>query len=270
MKIAFVSSVALLGAMSHASAVPVAVYGGTDETFVDTNSPTNQTGGYSVAVTGAGTINPGQVSEPSGGVASGQVTISNQPSIFVMGSTGSLGDHGAGQVFAEGTLTYSFEISGPQPSVSVQVLATGNASFAPAGAGDNDSASASLRISGGPVNGNPSGAISDQAFVDPSITTFSSANFTENGTYLLATNTIYTVALLASVSSNPSVGGFDTLSAFVDPQFIVPIGYSLEFSDGVGNGATTPIPAALPLFLSGLGTMGLLGWRRKRKTQAVA
>ena len=34
--------------------------------------------------------------------------------------------------------------------------------------------------------------------------------------------------------------------------------------------STTPIPAALPLFASGLGAMGLLGWRRKRKVAAVA
>ena len=29
--------------------------------------------------------------------------------------------------------------------------------------------------------------------------------------------------------------------------------------------AATPLPAALPLFATGLGTMGLFGWRRKRK-----
>jgi hypothetical protein len=33
---------------------------------------------------------------------------------------------------------------------------------------------------------------------------------------------------------------------------------------------TTPLPAALPLFATGIGGLGLLGWRRKRKTQAVA
>jgi LPXTG-motif cell wall-anchored protein len=31
-----------------------------------------------------------------------------------------------------------------------------------------------------------------------------------------------------------------------------------------------PIAAGLPLFATGLGGLGLLGWRRKRKTQAVA
>jgi hypothetical protein len=32
----------------------------------------------------------------------------------------------------------------------------------------------------------------------------------------------------------------------------------------------TPLPAALPLFATGLGVMGLLGWRRNRKAQATA
>jgi hypothetical protein len=34
--------------------------------------------------------------------------------------------------------------------------------------------------------------------------------------------------------------------------------------------AATPLPAALPLFATGIGALGLLGWRRKRKAQAVA
>jgi hypothetical protein len=35
-------------------------------------------------------------------------------------------------------------------------------------------------------------------------------------------------------------------------------------------GTETPLPAALPLFATGLGAMGLFGWRRKRKAVAVA
>jgi hypothetical protein len=31
----------------------------------------------------------------------------------------------------------------------------------------------------------------------------------------------------------------------------------------------TPLPAALPLFATGIGAMGLLGWRRKRKNAGV-
>jgi hypothetical protein len=34
--------------------------------------------------------------------------------------------------------------------------------------------------------------------------------------------------------------------------------------------APTPLPAALPLFATGLGALGLLGWRRKRKNPAAA
>jgi hypothetical protein len=33
---------------------------------------------------------------------------------------------------------------------------------------------------------------------------------------------------------------------------------------------TTPLPAALPLFATGIGAMGFVGWRRKRKAQAAA
>ncbi len=38
---------------------------------------------------------------------------------------------------------------------------------------------------------------------------------------------------------------------------------------GAFNVAETPLPAALPLFASGLGALSLLGWRRKRKALAA-
>jgi len=41
---------------------------------------------------------------------------------------------------------------------------------------------------------------------------------------------------------------------------------SENFAAGPGQ---TPLPAALPLFASGLGALGFLGWRRKRKAQAA-
>jgi hypothetical protein len=43
---------------------------------------------------------------------------------------------------------------------------------------------------------------------------------------------------------------------------------AFEFAD-LQDGQATPLPAALPLFATGLGAMGLFGWRRKRKN-AVA
>jgi hypothetical protein len=36
------------------------------------------------------------------------------------------------------------------------------------------------------------------------------------------------------------------------------------------NLSAVPLPATFPLFASGLGALGLVGWRRKRKAQAVA
>ena len=53
----------------------------------------------------------------------------------------------------------------------------------------------------------------------------------------------------------------------------------LSFDDNSTNGGVgyatfafdaTPLPGTLPLFATGLGALGLLGWRRKRKAQAVA
>jgi hypothetical protein len=45
---------------------------------------------------------------------------------------------------------------------------------------------------------------------------------------------------------------------------------SASQSPGADIGRPTPLPAAFPLFATGLGAMGLLGWRRKRKRPAVA
>ena len=59
---------------------------------------------------------------------------------------------------------------------------------------------------------------------------------------------------------------------FVDPNVPDPQDYEFVFSPGVENqfASTTPLPAALPLFVSGVGLMGVLSWRRKRKPLAIA
>ncbi len=46
---------------------------------------------------------------------------------------------------------------------------------------------------------------------------------------------------------------------------------SVSFSYTTQTFTLTPVllPGALPLFATGLGALGLLGWRRKRKTQVV-
>jgi hypothetical protein len=43
------------------------------------------------------------------------------------------------------------------------------------------------------------------------------------------------------------------------------VGFPLQLADA--GEVVTPLPAALPLFATGLGGLGLLGWRRKRKAR---
>lgn len=78
----------------------------------------------------------------------------------------------------------------------------------------------------------------------------------------LAANAIYQVVMHATAQSYDG----HTSTAYVDPFFTAPAGYSIVTSAGIGNGlvATTPIPGALPLFAAALGGIGLIGWRRRR------
>ena len=69
------------------------------------------------------------------------------------------------------------------------------------------------------------------------------------------------------VSDNPSANS-GTLG---DQGYFPPTGYGINSNNpGVWSGPlwSTPLPAALPLFATGLGALGLLGWRRKRKAIA--
>jgi hypothetical protein len=70
---------------------------------------------------------------------------------------------------------------------------------------------------------------------------------------------------LSSVSFNASENPFDALAA---DGFVVA---SLnEFQAAFLVSTPTPLPAALPLFATGIGGLGLLGWSRKRKARAAA
>jgi hypothetical protein len=42
-----------------------------------------------------------------------------------------------------------------------------------------------------------------------------------------------------------------------------------KYSTSAGSVSAVPLPAALPLFATGLAGLGLLGWRRKRKAAAA-
>ena len=83
-------------------------------------------------------------------------------------------------------------------------------------------------------------------------------------------------ALTFSIFAGQTLSGFDVVdTALMAPSdvqfFAVTVHGSLgnvEF-EGTAVSSATPLPAALPLFASGLGGLGLIGWHRKRKAQAV-
>jgi hypothetical protein len=86
-----------------------------------------------------------------------------------------------------------------------------------------------------------------------------------------------------SFSGGQVLTGFNVLSSIFGPitvDILSSTSLSLSFFDGAtiptGNTelltgdfitgpAATPVPAALPLFATGLGALGLLGWRKRRK-----
>lgn len=67
-----------------------------------------------------------------------------------------------------------------------------------------------------------------------------------------------TRSILFSVSSTRLAGSSN--DGYLDNAF---------FELRTGDVAAVPLPAAFPLFAGGLGLMGLMGWRRRRKAEAV-
>ena len=72
------------------------------------------------------------------------------------------------------------------------------------------------------------------------------------------------------ISGIPALG-FPTLGDLVTASGTATVGIlSGGFETSVATSGVVPLPAALPLFATGLGALGLLGWRRKRKARTVA
>ena len=160
------------------------------------------------------------------------------------------------------TMNYYYTITGPgAPGSLVDVTITGNISGSWSGDG-----SAEARIFYG-TTGELEGSVSGPQ-MPPAPSSFS---IPLNASYDVDLGTVYEISLFVDVNAVffGAETGSVSASASADPIITVPNGYSIEFSPNLNLAETaTPLPAALPLFATGLGALGLLGWRRKRKNAA--
>jgi hypothetical protein len=73
-------------------------------------------------------------------------------------------------------------------------------------------------------------------------------------------------AFFSSHTFGTSFNGPSDVQVAFDETLSSGEGFSFDYAVATD---TTPLPASLPLFAGGLGAIGLLGWRRKRKAQAA-
>jgi hypothetical protein len=204
-------------------------------------------------------------SDPANGTASASGTgvTAPTPDLF---ATASASGYASG--FASLTLLYDIQLIGPGGQVPVTINTLGYAS-------SNSQA--------GVVIENPKTfAVSYQASINQGGSTYVYDNgsfvlgpgpygiFGRTDTVMLTEGVIYQVGMNVTVTATAD---HPSESAGADPYFTdIPAGYELLISQGVGNApfsSATPLPAALPLFVSGLGAMGVLGWRKKRKARVA-
>jgi hypothetical protein len=91
-----------------------------------------------------------------------------------------------------------------------------------------------------------------------------------NGTPIDTGNQLTTVGLWVQYTDSFTTGVAGAYTLAMTDLNGQSFGNDLTVDDISLTTSATPLPAALPLFASGLGAMGLFGWRRKRKVAALA
>jgi hypothetical protein len=94
--------------------------------------------------------------------------------------------------------------------------------------------------------------------------TFQLFNDTSGGTIHADLTDLIGSGVLAGYTGFGTVDGTVAFSPILPPN-----GFDGTFDVTVSATLSNPLPAALPLFASGLGALGLLGWHRKRKSVAA-
>jgi hypothetical protein len=195
-------------------------------------------------------------------------SITTSPFVNIQTTSTALGSLLGGQS-ATAFLTYYFSAIGGTPGASVNIDVQTNLMTSASAEPQAGSTAfyAFSEIDVGPT-------LEETVCTDPTQCT----NSQFNGTLHLTVDSGDVVQVHFEVISESNVQFTGTASASADPLISIdpttldPQLYSIVLSDGVGNGlalTTTPLPAALPLFATGFGAMGLFGWRRKRKNAAA-
>ena len=198
--------------------------------------------------------------------ASATVQAATSPSIT---ATASANDASQAAVATTiGQLIYYIDVSGPTGSVLLDFTGLGSVASTIAPPGDFSS-DIQLSVGGNLIAyvGSTDG-VASLLGTSPGVAAGWNPNgFTISDSMSVSANTAIEVILFAEATAE----GAGSASASLDPYFFVDpsTANANEYSvitDGIGNSpATTPIPAALPLFATGLGALGLLGRRRKHR-----
>lgn len=208
------------------------------------------------------------------GVSSATASVTSQPVPRVDGSVSVTGP--LNQAFVSAHLTYFFSVVGPD-DVVVPVIISSNGGVSPSIIGNVTRSFLSSNV------GTPLAAaeLLGQACQGVNCGSFggNAPSFSYVGTKNIVSNSRNSFDLLLDLIANTFVTGLTSeagsgfIAAFltIDPAFARAGEFSLAFSPGIGNPpAVTPLPAALPLFGTGLGFMGLMGWWRKRRAGMAA
>lgn len=123
---------------------------------------------------------------------------------------------------------------------------------------------ASIILNNAPFIGAEASANVNGSFAAASTNNCSNCGVTHpvEGNFFSITDSQRTLSVLSAI--NISQLNAANLPAGVSVDYTVEI----NLPNGLTATAATPLPAALPLFAGGLGALGLLGWRRRRRARS--
>ena len=157
--------------------------------------------------------------------------------------------------------SYTVTFTGLDPTKSYEFITTANRNSSSYAGDGSSSRWAKFSITGADTYTNASS--SGVTVISPDVLEMNTGYNTVLG-YIIAWSGITAAdGSFTIVSQNVGAGGpGDANRTYLIQGFEL-----IQFDNPVSS---TPLPGALPLFVSGLGALGLLGWRRKKKAAALA